>query len=145
MKMFFVSSSLSLFRCPFQTGHLLLEKKTTSQLQREMQKTGIIIVFHVWDVFYLRCPLCAGFGRCCSSVSAWAAWCRGSCWVWADSWRRGCRAAWEASGSEETSDTAGGTSCRRWFWCLQGAAAEERWLSANRSSMFLVCWTKRIK
>ena len=113
------------------------KREKTSQLKREKQKTRFIVAFYASDVFYLRCPLCAGFGRCCCSVSVWAASCRGSCWVWADSWRRGCRAVWEASESEETSDTAGGTSCRRWFWCLQGAAAEESLLSAYPSSMFL--------
>lgn len=73
---------------------------------------------------YLGSPPDGGWGRCCCRVSVRDEGRRRRGPVWEAWWLPGCRAGWEACASEETSDTAAGTSCRRWFWYLRAKETE---------------------
>lgn len=48
--------------------------------------------------------------------------------AWVAGWHLGCQAGWAACESGEMSDTAGGTSCRRWFWYLRVSIFLKWWL-----------------
>lgn len=117
-------SSLQLFRCPFQTGLLLLQENKShlvrGTIQLQIQECLKLSHCHI----YLHFLLYERQSRCCwGSVHAGLCYWKNRGWVaW---WLPGYQAVWEACESGEMSDTAGGTFCHRWFWYLQVVAAAQ--------------------
>lgn len=101
-------------------------------------RPSLSFTFEIHRHVYLHSPLWAGCGRCYCCVSVRAGSVRRGSRVWATWWLPGCQAGWEAYESEGTSDTVGGTSCRRWFSYLRANSGEgnQSWLFENRLPIF---------
>jgi len=124
------------------------EKTSWGAGRRQSKDERLVGIVNVRRASYPRSPRSAGgAGRCRrGSVRVGLSRCRS--WVWAAGSLQGCRADWEAYEPEETSDTAGGTSCRRWSWYLAGGRGgdQRRLLSIfSQERRFLKCTFSFVK